>query len=77
MLGEERRRAYASFAKVRTRRKAGIPVVTRFMERRDQSWAHRASGKTVNMPAGTGGILRELRVVEELCINRPCPPLFP
>ena len=29
------------------------------------------------MPAGTGGILRVLRVVEEMCINRPCPPLFP
>ena len=57
-----------------------MPVTTRFMLRRDHSRAHRPSGKTVKVPAGTGGTLRGVRLFEELYIVRPTSrpaPLIP
>src|SRR4030095_608558 len=43
------------------------------------SRAHRASGSTVKVPAGTGGTLRGVRLFEELYIIRPTsrPALTP
>ena len=54
-----------------------MPLATRFMLRRDQSLAHNASGKVVNVPAGTGGRFRELRLFEELYMFIPVRPRLP
>jgi hypothetical protein len=59
---------YASFAKTWTRRSARTPVATWRSERRDHSLAHSASGRTEKVPAGTGGKLRGLRLLDDLCI---------
>jgi hypothetical protein len=59
----------ASLAKTLTSRSAGIPVATRFMLRRDHRRAHKANGNTVKVPAGTGGTLREERLLDELYMN--------
>jgi hypothetical protein len=68
------RGGYASLAKTRTRRKAWMPVATRFNERRDHNRAHRDNGITVKVPAGTGGTLRDRRVFDELYIFHPIRP---
>jgi hypothetical protein len=35
--------------------------------------AHKASGRTVKVPAGTGGTVRDLRLFEEPCMFHPNP----
>ena len=57
-----------------------MPVATRFKLRRDHKRAHNASGKTVKVPAGTGGTWRGVRLFEELYIFvpvRPATPIIP
>jgi hypothetical protein len=58
-------------------RKAWIPVATRRKERRDHKRAHKANGRTVKVPAGTGGTPRGLRLFEELCMFIPVRPHTP
>ena len=50
-----------------------MPVAMGFKERRDQRRAHKASGNTVKVPAGTGGTVRDLRLFEEPYIFHPSP----
>ena len=57
-----------------------MPVATRFKLRRDHKRAHNASGKTVKVPAGTGGTWRGVRLFKELYIFvpvRPATPIIP
>ena len=51
-----------------------MPVATRRMLRRDHSLAHKANGRTVNVPDGTGGTPRGLRLFEEVYIFIPVRP---